>query len=80
MHIIIVHLFMYRVTLSFGKKSGSEFDRGFHSITYEAVDDGGQRASCSFSFTVEGIYKWNEWLSADNISVKWISTWVEHTV
>lgn len=48
---------MYRVTLSFGKKSGSEFDRGFHSITYEAVDNGGQRASCSFSFIVEGIYK-----------------------
>ncbi|XP_052700846.1 sushi, von Willebrand factor type A, EGF and pentraxin domain-containing protein 1-like isoform X1 [Crassostrea angulata] len=41
------------VTLSFGKESGSEFDRGFQAITYEAVDNGGQRAICSFSFTVK---------------------------
>lgn len=57
MYVIILHLLMYRVTLSFGKESGSEFDRGFQAITYEAVDNGGQRAICSFSFTVKGACK-----------------------
>ncbi|XP_061173453.1 sushi, von Willebrand factor type A, EGF and pentraxin domain-containing protein 1-like [Saccostrea echinata] len=43
------------VHLVFGKKPGAEFNRGFHSISYEATDNGGQKAICSFTFEVKVI-------------------------
>nr|XP_022328842.1 sushi, von Willebrand factor type A, EGF and pentraxin domain-containing protein 1-like isoform X2 [Crassostrea virginica] len=44
-----------RVVLTSEQTNGTLFDRGLHSIVYEATDRKGQRAICSFTFKVEVI-------------------------
>lgn len=55
-HFVFVHLISPSVKFESGHESGSEFERGGHTIIYSATDSNGASTSCHFSFTIKGEY------------------------